>query len=50
MLLILVTIIFSHPRSTVTRCQNLSKIVCLLLSAMVTSLLFYDYMDGKSKY
>lgn len=39
---------FSHPRSLVTRCQKLSKIICLLLSTMVVSLLFYDFVDGKS--
>lgn len=39
---------FSHPRSLGTRCQKLSNIICLLLSGMVISLLFYDFVDGKS--
>lgn len=42
-------IVFSHPRSLVTRCQKLSKIICLLFSAMVISLLFYDWVERKSK-
>lgn len=40
------SIIYSHPRSSATRCQRLSYILCAQLSVMLTDLLFYQYAQG----
>ncbi|XP_025191851.1 LOW QUALITY PROTEIN: polycystic kidney disease and receptor for egg jelly-related protein [Melanaphis sacchari] len=44
------SVFIRHPRSLITRCQKLSRIICLLFSSMVISLLFYDLVDDDEEH